>query len=271
MSHLSFKLPMTSIIKRYELGESIESIARSFNVDYSTIKSRLDKTDVAFRNSCQRTYDKEYDRHYFNKIDDPFKAYFLGFILGDGVVFKKGNKLHKLSLELHKKDKIIIETFGKLIGIDSKYIKNSTQYPDQKLITLNSKELCESLYEHGVPKKDKSYNAVPIKLDEYQSSFWLGLWDADGGASLTKNSMLFELTGTKEICDGFSKHLGFKGKYVYKRKDTKVYRFKRTTGYSNDVLKIYGKLYDQVPFWLPRKRDKIIDFIEYRIAFEANK
>ena len=68
--------------ERYLDGESITSIAKSYNVDFSVIKKRLEMKNVKFRNNSEAHRKYKYNRKIFNKIDTPLKAYFLGFILG---------------------------------------------------------------------------------------------------------------------------------------------------------------------------------------------
>ncbi len=141
------------------------------------------------------------------------------------------------------------------------------------MIELHSKEMCEDLFKHGIPRKDKSYKAKPLNLpSDLMQSFWLGLYDADGGISKKSDkSINLELTGTKEICKGFSKFMGFKGGYVYKRKESDVYRFKKGISRLKDLLSIYKKLYYSIGFYLPRKKIKLEKFIEMRRRYKSNR
>lgn len=210
----------------------------------------------------------QYNRQYFKKINSPIKAYFLGFILGDGTVYDTPN--YQIRIELHKKDVVLLNKFANEIGIDLKHVKTSYDYDTQRVIYLGSKEMVIDLMSHGMPTKGKSYIAKPLDLDEsLMQYFWLGLWDADGGISKHgPNSFHFEFTGTKSLCEGLSQFIGYNGEYVFKRKKTEVYRFRKTLSFSNDLKRVYNTMYNNAPFCLPRKKEKFEAFIKNREDFE---
>lgn len=276
MKPLKYNLPIDKITERYLDGESITSIAKSYNVDFSVIKKRLEMKNVKFRNNSEAHRKYKYNRKIFNKIDTPLKAYFLGFILGDGSVYNKNNGHYKLSLQLHKKDVAVVKKFADLLEMDKEAIYIPSGDPDHRRVDAYSKELCEDLYKHGIPRKRKTYTAKYIETD-YPSSFWLGVFDADGGFSLTKRpnspavSLNVELTGTKDICDGFSKYMGMGGKNVYRRDYTPTsHRFRKKYTKSKDLINLYNHLYGDVPFALPRKKEILINAIKNRKNLEKN-
>lgn len=251
----------------YKNNIPIKDIAKHFGINKSTIYDRLNELNVDLRGRIDLI---KYDRNFFENINSPIKAYFIGFIMGDGLIAKSPN--YVVRIELHKKDIIILEKFAEEIKMDINNIKTSYGYPSQRVINIHSKKTVFDLINHGVPYNNKSYIAKPLKLDEsLMQYFWLGLWDADGSISKIKHapcSFEFELTGTKELCDGLSHFLGYDGKYVNKRTKTEAYRFRKSLSYLKDLNKIYNRLYGNAPFWLPRKRNKFESFIGMREIYE---
>lgn len=255
------------IKEMYENNVLVKDIAKHFGIDRTTVYDRLNGLNVKLRGHINLI---EYNRSYFNKIDSPIKAYFMGFILGDGTVCETPN--YQVRLELHEQDEKLLKRFASEIGMDHIHVKTSYGHDTQKVVYLGSKEIVTDLMSHGMPTKGKSYVAKPLDLsDSLMQYFWLGLWDADGSISKIKHapcSFEFEFTGTKELCEGLSYFLEYEGNYVNKRPKTKAYRFRKVLSFVDDLKRVYHQMYDNTPYCLPRKKEKFEKFIKNREDFE---
>lgn len=299
------ELPLEEIKKRYLDGETLKSIGHSYNVNRVTIKNRLVEMGVELRpfikkqpSECKncgkvilkapweiervknvfcsqgcafkfnRKYD--YDENYFEVIDDHLKAYFLGFIIGDGnLLFDKSKRQYQLRFGINQRDKEVLDTLIEQIRGDPNQIKKIKN--NQSWLAINNKKMVNDLINLGVPYKDKSYVAEPLDIPkEFESSFWLGLFDADGSAVWNNygrhRSLALSLIGTEKICKGFSKFLGYGGKGVYKHKG--VYSLNITISDSKGINYIFNKLYKDAKFCLSRKKMKFKEIIKNRIEYE---
>ena len=201
-----------------------------------------------------------YNRNYFKDIDTPQKAYWIGFIIGDGHLAR--DKRH-LMFATANKDKQLLYNFIDNISGSKDQVKNVIQHSHYKIsnLTISSKQMVNDLIKIGVPHKNKSSTAEPLDIP-YQSAFWLGLFDADGSVGVYKWKGIIRrrsyicillkvtLSGTKSICDGFSKFLGYGGRYVYK--NGSVWVFDKAG--KNICERIYSKLYEYDIPCLERKK-----------------
>lgn len=139
--------------------------------------------------------------HYFDKIDSPSKAYWLGFIWADGYITKRERKKpngntrieYNLKLSLIQSDATHVEKFLK--DIESNYPVNfyETIGFNKKAMEarafITNVYMCGFLYEElGIqPRRtdaSKVIKHIPKELHKY---FILGLFDADGSFSAYHN------------------------------------------------------------------------------------
>ena len=137
--------------------------------------------------------------HYFDKINTPNKAYWLGFIWADGYVAKRLRKQpngtvrieYNLKLSLNQGDASHIKKFLK--DIESNYPIN---FYESKGFTLEDKKIearafitniymCKFLYEDlGIQPRRTDASKVIKHIPEYLYKYFiLGLFDADGSFS----------------------------------------------------------------------------------------
>lgn len=134
-----------------------------------------------------------FDYNYFESIDSPDKAYFLGLLAADGNVSKRTTKnaqaITRLSLQQY--DKQILEIFK--IYLDSKqplYKKERINNNDTNY--MYSLELVSDKFANDLSK----YNIVPNKTYEYEmvelnenmmSHYFRGYFDGDGSILCSNN------------------------------------------------------------------------------------
>lgn len=158
-----------------------------------------------------RTY--FFDKTYFQDIDTPDKAYWLGFITADGSVDHKA-----LHLRLSTKDDAHLQKLLDSIGSDAsiEYTQNNHDRPCVR-IRVFSVEMMADLARHGIePNKTWTVKPWPGPF-ELERHYWRGVVDGDGWITTgsngaTKRFYTVGLCGNLHIATGFQafvhKHTG---------------------------------------------------------------
>ena len=99
---------INKIIKLYNAGTSPNQIGKLFNCSGPTITNLIRKNNIKTRDNsqCQQKY--KINENIFEKIDTEEKAYWLGFLAGDGCVYRD-----TLNLNLQVKDLEHLKKFKK--------------------------------------------------------------------------------------------------------------------------------------------------------------
>ena len=153
-------------------------------------------------NGSQRRY--TLDREYFDQIDTPEKAYWLGFLTADGGV--TGDDVHGwcLGLELAEYDVGHLLKFARAMGTDAP-VRESRQKCMR--IRLNSNRLAASLAALGVTARKSLVVVPPLeKLAGLERYYWRGLWDGDGHISKRTRRVKWTIgiVGSRACVDGFA-------------------------------------------------------------------
>lgn len=153
----------------------------------------------------KRKYDV--DETFFEKINTPEKAHFLGWLASDGTVGKQG---YIFSLYVQKRDEDIIDTLLKSCNSNHKIRTVSNDRAGQLFkshqpivgFSIGSKKMVSDLRRLGL-NEGKSYNItwppIPENMDKY---FIRGYFEGDGSISRAKQNgaMIFSICGaSKEI------------------------------------------------------------------------
>ncbi len=207
------------IMELYSKKWSAAKIARYMEVSPGAIKSRIYKLNLNFAHTPSATKVYEVNHNFFEKIDTEEKAYLFGLWMADGSVGKNYISLTMKDKDIIEKIKITINYTGS-IYIRQPNIGKNLSYTVQ----VYSKKLCQDLKNKGcIPKKSLvlkfPYEHIPKILLRH---FLRGLFDGDGCIYTTKkgyNSV--HLTGTREICEGFSQSCQISGGYTHSSKTGK--------------------------------------------------
>ena len=229
--------------------------------------------------------------NYFDEINTPNQAYWLGFIWADGYIGKRireqknGNKKieYNLKLSLMEEDSFHVQKF--LNDINSNYLVNfyktkgfSGEVNLEARAFITNQHMCGFLYEELgiVPRRTDATNLishVPVALHKY---FILGLFDADGSFSAYQNDKYGEklnisFGGSENVLRFIENHLKDNHITTSKEEHHKLHqRHKnadsewRTLNYSGkrQGMNILNYLYDS-PIYLDRKYQKFLDIPYY--------
>ena len=264
-----YSLEFLLVIKEeYLSGLTIKEIHEKHpEYNISSINSHLRKMGLTRPN---HTRIKCKNPNYFDNIDTPQKAYFLGLFYADGTVLKicsKEKERFKICLELTEEDKYILEKLNQELNASNKIgirFSRTNKIKDKKANSKNScyvsysnQELYNGLIKLGVNNKKEKRSSLPKIPDEFMRYFILGLFDGDGIAS-----------------SGKKWYIGFCGQYslmddlgTYLKKELNIRKGKIYTrgnisyiGYysKKDKTNLFHYLYDDVKcVFLKRKFKKL--------------
>ena len=179
------------VCKEYlENNLTIASIAKRYNIHPTTVTKIRKRNNISDR----EIYDISVNENYFDKIDSKNKAYWLGFIAGDGHV----SELHKnIAIELGIRDKNHLQLF--LNSLESDHVikirnchnkKTDARYQTCHVSICRSKIVAD-LTKHGVgPNKSKELSISPTIPENLVNHFVRGIIDSDGCWSLNINKYL---------------------------------------------------------------------------------
>ena len=134
------------------------------------------------RSAAARIY--ELNESYFEQINTPEKAYFLGFIYAEGHLEKDGK--NTLTIGLQYGDKYILEYLRQALGSNRPLEFRNRQkdtWDDVSVLRISSLKLTNDIQKLGVPLGHKSYILTfPNFLDKSLIKYFIhGYMDGDGG------------------------------------------------------------------------------------------
>lgn len=250
-----YALPEKEIIQRYKSGESCQAIADSFKVTFHSISNILERYNIPRNNKYSN---KKLDENYFEKIDRPDKAYFLGFMLTDGNVSLKGNIIR---LALSSKDEEILQIFKEKTGNESKLVIREDDKHNEKIFQLRSSKWKKDLSTYGVVPRKTSIAYMPILNSSLMPHLIRGMIDGDGWISAAGHQLGFcgnEQTVT-QLRDYFVKTLNV---YNVKILKTRVNLWQVAWASKKDIQKIGDFIYkDKENCFLTRKYNNFLKII----------
>ena len=247
--------------EKYESGYSILELTRLYG--FKTKKSIYDI--VRRRGGRIRTLEEELEvrnpkrKISFEKLDESFKAYFIGLMLTDGWV--TGN-----SIGLSMTDKDVIDYVCECFGKESNVIKKPGNRKLQYRFMTNNKRIVNEIKRFGIVER-KSLTLQPPKLKKsevkYLSYLMRGIIDGDGwirkdgGEFFICSASKDFLVWCKRVFENYYKFVPMN----LIQGDNDVW-YVRTSDDSNMMLLYAHIYYDN--FGMKRKRDKLLKrFREY--------
>lgn len=168
-------------------GALLKEIAEYCQLDTETMKNRLDELGLKIINTNR--INRRIDSNFFNIIDNPIKAYWVGFLFTDGAV-DHYRATGRIRLQLQENDLEILEKFKEDLKIDSKIIYDRRANSTCCSVEFVDEQIFNDLAQYGIIP-NKTYAVEHILYDtiprQYWSAFALGLFDGDGGLSYSAN------------------------------------------------------------------------------------
>lgn len=238
----------------YQTSCSLEKIMKEFGIKDSIFKDKL--INVFGLEPIDNKI--KFDRNVFSAIDTEDKAYWLGFILADGGIYK-----NELRIKLGAIDKTHLEKFCELVSLDKSYIKKEIhQITGNELykVVLHSSEIVSDLKNLGI-----DYNKTTREIPFYQiskeliPSYIRGFLDGDG--YITKDFNTIGFVGSLEVLTFIKLELS----KILELNNTKIIEhgkiFRLAYSSKKDKLQIAKLLYTNSKFHLDRKYNLAIKLI----------
>lgn len=150
------------------------------------IPSYFEQTGKRKKKSGETYSFKSYNDRYFEVIDTPDKAYFLGLLAADGNI---SPRLTAVRIALKEPDKGILEQFRKFLGEDAPELRtkipkaNGKEHAPQKVLVLSKKSMVEDLIKLGITPNKSHTLKLCCDLREFKKDFLRGVWDGDGSVT----------------------------------------------------------------------------------------
>lgn len=169
--------PTSEVVRLYGTGLSQQSVADVLDVSQWWVSATLRRLGVPSRPEGGRRR-RSLDESFFDDIDTPEKAYWLGFIAADGFVRADGRTV---GLRLMPSDVGHVAALAAALGSDAPI----RDMQGGKQVLFYSKHMVESLAKVGITRW-KSRTCLPWEgSPELLPHYWRGAVDGDGHISKT--------------------------------------------------------------------------------------
>jgi hypothetical protein len=210
----------------------------------------------------------------FEKIDNSWKAYFLGWMYSDGNVYRGAGK-NTASLCIAETDKYILEYFNDKIYNGEKplnyrpaKIKKGTHYMCKSLsrFQIDSSKICDDLIKIGLIENKSLTKIYPDLEANLNSHFIRGYFEGNGNIKVNRvepNRVVRIASGSEVFLKKLSEILYIETDICSKTRKDKNNLWVLSFSKKEDVLKFYNYIYFDCEMSLSRKRDKFINKNNY--------
>lgn len=258
------KEELTEIIEMYQNNVSLREIEKRTSHGRPAITKMLQRLGI--KTTTGNHYRKYFfDFNFFEKIDNEYKAYWLGFIYADGCILKQDNRGYgeqEFKIQIAKEDLQLLEKFKQDIKSTypiredkSKNEKNSN-HQIQVIQSLRSQKTVDDLKKLGCVENKSLILTFPSEQQvpkELQKHFIRGYFDGDGSISETKEHYYVNFVGTEPFIKSLYQILKIGSVFQDKRKENSWYL---SIGGNLQVIKFYHLLYDNSNRYMQRKYEK---------------
>lgn len=257
-------------VEAYLSGESSCTVAGKFGVSRPTICREVRRSGSRVRNGGETRRKWLLNEGAFDEIT-PEAAYWIGFLIADGCVYKPTTQQcsWRLSLALKSTDRPHVEAFASFLGTNKPL--QVAHYGqgiggDGKSVSLcvSSDKLAAQLAEFGI-KERKTQAVRPPEAFLDDCDFWRGVVDGDGSLCwLRQKNRSYPylcLAGSLAVCEAFA---AFAGKHT-----GKPHRVSRGHGrswavklFNKDAVAVANAIYNG-NIALPRKAEMAKRFSDF--------
>jgi hypothetical protein len=150
---------------------------------------------------------------YFDQIDTPDKAYWLGFIATDGCVTGFNTGSLRLQIKLARKDRDHLVLLHRALDVRKPILDNEQWSAPEgsgerrlrpcSTLSVFSPQIVNALVGHGITPR-KTYTLQPWDGPaDLMPHYWRGVIDGDGTICISPDGIQLGLAGTKALVDGF--------------------------------------------------------------------
>lgn len=258
------------VVKTYlEKPMSISELGCICELSNPTIIKILDEYNIKRYKKAQ-IFNPDLDERFFDVIDCESKAYFLGFIITDGNVFKPkdGNRQASISITQASTDDYILEKFKEAV-----HCNTSITYDGRgcSQIAIRSDLMAESLSKYGIIGDKLLLGRLPLLHNEFMPHLLRGIFDGDGNIKAHQTSIgnryahAISFCGTHSLMQSINEYfhntLLVKQQEVYDYSDRRLSEIKWQN--KSDMKTIGDWMYRDATIYLARKHKLYKDFINH--------
>lgn len=245
-----------TICNLYKDHHSAYSIANQFEVSNHTV-SRIIFTNNIEKNSYAKMANPDLKEDYFENINTPEKAYWLGWLITDGCISN-----NKIQFDILQNDEYILHLLEQDLNVTNKVKVRPNGYA---YFSLGSIKMCQDLAKYNITPQKTFTVSIPNNIDRKLYSHLIrGIFDGDGGISVytRKNGKInYELsfTGNYQIIEKIKIFLEQELPTLKKKvieKNGSVYRIRWSA--KKDLFLLREYLYQNcTDHYLTRKYEKL--------------
>jgi predicted DNA-binding protein YlxM (UPF0122 family) len=250
----------SEVLQRYIEEKSPRDIATQYGISYESV-CRIVKTRPELHvNHYFRKY--KLNKHYFDNIDDEYKAYFLGLFFADGC----NSEGVGIDIALQEGDEYLLkQLIQKLYPNNDKPLQKILPKKENRKIQyrlgISSTDLSKAMSKHGAVPKKSLILKYPYGCFEQSlfGHFLRGYFDGDGSIWLDdrKKRLHFTLDGTYDFLFSIRKELETQlnvsiPNKIYTQPRTKI--FELVLSKRHLLQGIYHLLYDNATIYMFRKK-----------------
>lgn len=199
-------------VEEYVAGESAPKIAERLGVKSPAVYLALKKSGMLRRSNSDYSKEEAIRHDFFSKINTGYKAYWLGFLIADGCVSRKGEIIIALKATdaghisiwraaVESKRRITRSEKMKSFGA-SHWLYKSARF------VIKSNQMAGDLFDLGVIPAKTGRTVYPKGIPEaLEADFWRGAVDGDGwlfwGKAGARKQFTLGLTGNLELINEF--------------------------------------------------------------------
>lgn len=200
---------------------------------------------------------------YFDQIDTPDKAYWLGFLGADGCVtgFTRGTKTYlRLQVKLARKDRDHLVTLHAALKARRPIRDFDEESYGKKLpvsmLAVSSQQIADALISHGIIRKKTDVLEPWNGPEHLMPHYWRGLADGDGSITINERGVFTQLVGSERVAKAYAAWvnalIGTNVHATAKKPSTTTWCVQ--VGGTVRVLRLIAALYDDAPVALVRKK-----------------
>lgn len=259
-SDLSY-IDIENIKKIYLEGMTSKQIYEIYNNKIGceeTIQNIIRKNGI----SRSRGFKNEFNYSYFENIDTPTKAYFLGLMLTDGNVHipKRMDRQKQIQIGLKLEDKYILEIFKRELAVNKKVTEYNKNNRSEAYLIVYSNKMADDLSKYGIiPNKTFLIDKIPSISAGLLPDLIRGIFDGDGTVYIKDDKyrpLRFGFYGTHNLlCDIVDKLkiLNLSKNKIFDKETVSFITF----GRREDIKAFYDYIYySNEIVYLKRKKDK---------------
>ena len=244
------------LMELYNEYKNIRKIAEILEVNHKTISIWMKKHGIKTIGS-QGARKNNLNHDFFESIDSEEKAYWLGFIMADGCVYKGSDESSlRLQINLKGSDVEHLEKFQNAIGssykVQTKMIKTSSVC----ILKVNSTKMCRDLIALNVVPRKSLVAEMPLIQEDLQKHYIRGYFDGDGCLDFVNKRIRARMVGTENMMSSIHEILKRNGicSSVYKPSTGKKV-FSLEIAKKAEALSFSKWIYEESSTYLSRKKE----------------